>query len=148
MDSSAWKLTLITLFLYLLTGLLLNLLAQSVYERLDFWPPDADIPLTNIPYLLFVFVINIFSEELWWRGYILPRQELKHGKVAWVINGVLWSFFHIYKWWAVPFMLLRQWMIPFVAQRTKNTTPVILIHFVSNGISVFLSIIPLLTAQG
>ncbi len=147
MRSNAWKLTLVFLFLYLLTGLLLNILAQFIYEHLDFWPPDADIPLTNIPSLIFVFLVNIISEELWWRGYILPRQELKHGQVAWILNGVLWSFFHLYKWWAVPFMVLRQWMIPFVAQRTKNTTPAILIHFVSNGISVFLSILPILTSQ-
>jgi membrane protease YdiL (CAAX protease family) len=146
MDSATWKLTLVFLILYLFTGLLLNILTQFVYEQLDFWPPDADILLTNIPILLFAFVINIISEELWWRGYILPRQELEHGKVAWIINGVLWSFFHIMKWWAVPFMVLRQWMIPFLVQRTKITTPAILFHFVSNGIGVHLSILPLLTA--
>jgi hypothetical protein len=36
--------------------------------------------------------------------------------------------------------------IPFVAQRTKNTTPAILIHLISNGIGVLLSVLPLLTA--
>jgi membrane protease YdiL (CAAX protease family) len=146
MDSTAWKWTLPFLFLYLVLGFLLNILAQFVYEQLGFWPPDADIPLTNIPYLLIVFVLNIISEELLWRGYILPRQELEHGKSAWIVNGVLWSLFHLFKWWAVPFMLLKHWMLPFVVQRTKNTTPAILIHFVSNGISIFLSIVPLLTA--
>jgi membrane protease YdiL (CAAX protease family) len=146
MDANAWKWTLIFLVLYLLLGFLFNILAQFVYEKLGFWPPDADIPLTNIPFLVIVFVANIFSEELWWRGYILPRQELEHGKLAWIVNGILWSLFHIFKWWAVPFMLLRQWMLPFVVQRTRNTTPGILIHFISNGLSVLLSIIPLLTA--
>ncbi len=146
MDSTAWKWTLSFLFLYLLLGLLLNNLAQFVYKEWDFWPPDVDVPLTNIPYLLILFIANIFSEELWWRGYILPRQELEHGKSAWLVNGVLWSLFHIWKWWAVPFMLLKQWMLPFVVQRTKNTTPAILIHFVSNGIGILISIMPLLTA--
>ncbi|HEY42803.1 MAG TPA: CPBP family intramembrane metalloprotease [Anaerolineae bacterium] len=145
MDSTAWKWTLPFLVLYLVLGFLLNMLAQFVYEQLGFWPPDADIPLTNIPYLLIVFVANIFSEELWWRGYILPRQELEHGKSAWIVNGVLWSLFHLFKWWAVPFMLVKHWMLPFVVQRTKNTTPAIVIHFVSNGIGILLSILPLLT---
>jgi membrane protease YdiL (CAAX protease family) len=145
MDSTAWKWTLPFLVLYLLLGFLLGILAQFVYEQLGFWPPDADIPLTNIPYLLIILIANVFSEELWWRGYILPRQELEHGKSAWIVNGLLWSLFHIWKWWAVPFLLLKQWMIPFVAQRTKNTTPAILIHLISNGIGVFLSIMPLLT---
>lgn len=146
MDSTAWKWTLPFLVLYLLLGFLLGILAQFVYEQLGFWPPDADIPLTNIPYLLIILIANVFSEELWWRGYILPRQELEHGKYAWIVNGLLWSLFHIWKWWAVPFLFLKQWIIPFVAQRTKNTTPAILIHLISNGIGVFLSIMPLLTA--
>lgn len=146
MDSTAWKWTLSFLLLSLLSGFLLNLLGQFVYEKIGFWPlPDADIPLTNVPFLLIVLVINILTEELWWRGYILPRQELEHGKFAFIVNGVLWSLFHMSKWWAIPFMLPRQWMLPLVAQRTKNTTPGILIHFISNGISVLLSIIALLS---
>jgi len=146
MDSTAWKWTLSFLFLYLLLGLLFNLVGQFVFEKIGFWPPDADIPLTNIPFMLLVFVINILTEEIWWRGYILPRQELEHGKLAFLVNGVLWSLFHMFKWWAVPLMLLKQWMLPFVVQRTKNTTPALLIHFISNGISVLLSIISLSTA--
>ena len=146
MDSATWKLTLLFMFLYLLLGFLLNLLAQFVYEKIGFWPPDADIPLTNIPVLIILFVVNIFTEELFWRGIILPRQEVRYGKTAWVVNGILWSFFHIMKWWSVPFMLLKHWMIPLVSQRTKNTTPAILIHFISNGLGILISLIPLLTA--
>jgi len=145
MDSTAWKWTLSFLFLSLLSGFILNLVGQFVYEKVGFWPPDADIPLTNIPFLLIVLVINVLTEEFWWRGYILPRQELEHGKFAFIVNGVLWSLFHMFKWWAVPLMLLRQWMLPLVVQRTKNTTPGILMHFISNGISVLLSIIALLS---
>jgi membrane protease YdiL (CAAX protease family) len=146
MDPTAWKWTLPFLALYLVAGFLLNILAQFVYENMGFWPPDADIPLTNIPFLLIVLFNNIISEELWWRGYILPRQELEHGKYAWIVNGLLWPLVHLFKWWAIPFMLIKQWMLPFVVQRTKNTTPAILIHFVSNGIGILLSIMPLLTA--
>ena len=146
MDSTAWKWTISFLLLYLVLGLILNTLAQFVYEFLNFWPPDADIPLTNIPFLLAVFIANIFSEELWWRGYILPRQELEHDKFAWIVNGILWSFFHMFKWWAVPFLLIKQWMLPFLAQRTKNTTPPFLIHLISNGLGIVLSIIPLLSS--
>jgi membrane protease YdiL (CAAX protease family) len=145
MDPTAWRWTLPFLVLYLLLGFLLNVLAQFVFEKLGFWPPDADIPLTNIPYLLVVLIFNIISEEVWWRRYVLPRQELEHGKLAWIVNGVLWSLFHLFKWWAVPFQLLKHWILPFVVQRTKNTTPAILIHFVSNGLGILLSILPLLT---
>ena len=139
-----WKWTLLFLFLYLLLSYLLSILALIVYEYFRFWPPDADVPLTNIPFTLILLVFNVISEELWWRGYILPRQELQHGKYAWLLNGILWSFFHLFKWWAVPFLLLKQWMIPFMAQRLRNTTPALIIHFVSNGIGILITVIPLL----
>jgi membrane protease YdiL (CAAX protease family) len=139
MDSTTWKWTLIFLFLNLLLGYLLNLLGLFAFEKLDFLPPDANIPLTNIPFLVIVLFFNIIAEELWWRGYILPRQELTHGKYAFLVNGVLWSLFHMFKWWAVPLMLFRNWMEPFVVQRTNNTTPAIIMHSISNGISVLFS---------
>ena len=145
MDSTAWKWTLLFLFFNLLLGYLLNLLGLFVFEKLNFLPPDADIPLTNIPFLVLVLFFNIIAEEVWWRGYILPRQELTHGKYAFLVNGVLWSLFHMFKWWAVPLMLFRNWMEPFVVQRTKNTTPAIIMHSISNGISVLFSIIALLS---
>jgi hypothetical protein len=146
MDAKAWLWTLGFTLLFLLAGLLLNMAGMYVYERLGFWPPDADLPLTNIPYYLVVLAFNVITEELWWRGYILPRQELAHAKYAWIVNGMLWPFFHLYKWWAVPLMLLKEWMIPFVSQRTKSTTPALVIHFVSNGVGVLPAILLLLTA--
>ena len=36
-----------------------------------------------------ILVCNIGGEELWWRGYVLPRQELAFGRSAWVIHGTL-----------------------------------------------------------
>ena len=145
MDPTAWKWTLIFLVLWLLSGFLLNLFGQFVFERVGFTPPDADIPLTNIPFMIVVLGFNIIAEELWWRGYILPRQELVHGKFAFLVNGILWSLFHMFKWWAVPLMLLRDWMVPLVVQRTKNTTPGMIMHFISNGISVVFSIIAIVS---
>ena len=145
LDARAWLWTLGFLVLFLLAGLGLNTAGMYVYERLGFWPPDADLALTNIPYAVLFLLLNVLAEELWWRGYVLPRQERAHARYAWIVNGALWPLFHIWKWWAVPLMLLKEWMIPFVAQRTQSTTPALVIHFVSNGASVLLSLLPLLT---
>ncbi len=41
-----------------------------------------------------LFVSNILGEELCWRGYLLPRQEERFGRVAWLSNGILWCLFH------------------------------------------------------
>lgn len=146
MDSRAWKWTLGFTFLWLLAGLLLNILGQYVLDKVGFISPDAHIALTNIPFLVLVLGFNVIAEEVWWRGYILPRQELEHGRYAFLVNGILWSFFHLFKWWAIPLMVLRDWLVPFVVQRTKNTTPGLIMHFISNGISVAFSVIAI-TAQ-
>jgi len=38
-------------------------------------------------YAVVILVCNIGGEELWWRGYVLPRQELAFGRATWVIHG-------------------------------------------------------------
>jgi membrane protease YdiL (CAAX protease family) len=47
-------------------------------------------------YAVVMLVCNIGGEELWWRGYVLPRQELAFCKAAWVVHGIFWSAFHLF----------------------------------------------------
>ena len=118
-----------------------TILAIQVYDFLDFTSPDIfpPGPLVNMLLMMFVLFMNVVSEELWWRGIILPRQELQHGRVTWAIHGVLWAFFHAFRWWGVPFMLFTTWIVPFISQRNKNNTPGFIIHFVINGLSLLTS---------
>jgi membrane protease YdiL (CAAX protease family) len=117
-----------------------SVLAIQVYDLLKFTPPNVSPSgaIMNLPLMVFVLFMNIMSEELWWRGYILPRQEKQHGRYTWAIHGVLWAFFHAFKWWAVPFMLFTTWIIPLISQRFGNTTPGIIIHLVVNGLGILL----------
>jgi membrane protease YdiL (CAAX protease family) len=87
-------------------------------------------------YLIVLLVFNIGGEELWWRGYILPRQELSFGNAAWIVNGVLWACFHIFIH-STLFDLVR--MMPtclalaYVVQRTRNTWTGIIGHTIGNS---------------
>ena len=88
--------------------------------------------------LLIQLFFNIFGEELWWRGYILPRQEQTHGRWAWLIHGILWWLWHVVFYpWQVIALLPICLVVPFVAQRLQNTWPAILIH-VQNGVILLL----------
>ena len=118
-----------------------TILAIKVYDFLNFTPPNIFPPssIVNMPLMMFVLFMNVISEELWWRGIILPRQELQHGRVTWAIHGVLWAFFHAFRWWGVPFMLFTTWIVPFISQRNKNNTPGIIIHFVINELGLLIS---------
>jgi membrane protease YdiL (CAAX protease family) len=86
--------------------------------------------------LTITLTLNILGEELWWRGVVLPRQELAFGKGTWVIHGVLWGFFHLFKWWDVLNLLPITLALSFVCSRLRNTTPGIVIHSVTNGVAL------------
>lgn len=136
----------------LLAEILLSVLATGLALQLlvflDFQPPNITPsgPITNLPLMAFVLFMNIIGEEFWWRGYILPRQELQHGRFTWVVHGILWAFFHLFKWWTVPFMLLTTWIIPFIAQRLRNTAPGIIIHLIINSLSIIITAIGLIAS--
>jgi membrane protease YdiL (CAAX protease family) len=84
-----------------------------------------------IIYTLVLF-FNVAGEELWWRGIILPRQEVSLKKNAWIVNGTFWGFFHIFKYWEIlnllPFCLLNA----FVAQKRRNNWSSLIAHFFMN----------------
>ncbi len=93
--------------------------------------------------LLYFFILcfNVLGEELWWRGYILPRQELVHGKWTWLVHGILWTLFHLPFWWNLLALLPSTLSLPYVASRLKNTTPGIIAHFVMNGLGFLMILI-------
>ncbi len=84
--------------------------------------------------VLVMLFFNIFGEELWWRGYILPRQEAVHGPWTWLINGLLWLLWHLafYPWQALALLPICL-VLPFVAQRRQSTWVAIIIHL-QNGV--------------
>jgi membrane protease YdiL (CAAX protease family) len=91
-----------------------------------------------------VLSLNIVSEEFWWRGYILPRQELVHGRRTWLVHGLLWTLFHAPMWWNLVALLPSTLSLSFVASRTKNTTPGIVVHLVMNGLGFLITLLGIL----
>ncbi len=136
MNRHTWLLTFIGFAVLVLLSFAANAILVAVYRLLHFTMPDITPGVKSIPLSLMMLVFNILGEELWWRGYILPRQEVAYGRYAWAIHGTLWSLFHLFKWWAVPAMMVTCQVVPFIAQRTKNTWPGILIHFLLNGLGI------------
>lgn len=82
---------------------------------------------------LLLFFFNQFGEELYWRGVLLPRQELVHGRKTWLVHGLMWNLFHlpIYPWYLLYGLPLTL-AISFVAQKTGNTWTSILLHALAN----------------
>ena len=87
-------------------------------------------------YALVLLVGNIAGEELLWRGYLLPRQELVHGTTTWIVHGILWAAFHLFfqtNLWDLVRMLPTCCALAFVAQHRKNTWPGIVGHTFGNS---------------
>lgn len=85
---------------------------------------------------LVTFFFNIAGEELWWRGIILPRQELVFGRKTWLIHGLLWAGFHVFKWWDILPLFPICLLTAYCAQRTRSTWGGLIGHALSNGIGM------------
>jgi hypothetical protein len=84
-------------------------------------------------------LVSMLGEEFMWRGYALPRQELRHGKWAWLVNGLLWAYFiHACMKWHYLGMLPSMLLTPWLAQKLKNTTASVIVHVVGNAVLFWL----------
>lgn len=67
------------------------------------------------------------------RGYILPKQEMKFGKYAWLINGILNGICYGLIWRPnIIFYILMFPLISFVIQRRRNLWIGIIFHYLLN----------------
>jgi membrane protease YdiL (CAAX protease family) len=80
------------------------------------------------------WTLNLMSEEILWRGVVLPRQEVALGSRAWLANAFGWSLFHVAFGWELLVLLLPILVIlPYVIQRRQNTWVAVIIHAGLNG---------------
>jgi membrane protease YdiL (CAAX protease family) len=125
-------------------GIQLHSLPLTLQEFLaHLTAPDAfmGIPLRHawwvaVYYTCVLVFGNIAGEELWWRGYLLPRQEAASGAVAWLYQGLLWAAFHLFLQttaWDMIHMMPTCCALAFVAVYRKNTWPGIIAHTVGNS---------------
>ncbi len=126
------------------TSLLLGI-ARLLDPRFLPIPPFMEVPDGNLFWIFLgwipLFICNILGEELLWRGYMLPRQELAFGKSAWLVNGILWFLFH----WSInlPAMmsiLPTTLIVPWIVQRRQNTWVGIFIHGIFNALGFILTV--------
>ena len=108
-------------------------------------PPFMEVPSGNLFWIFLgwipLFVCNILGEELLWRGYLLPRQELVFGKSAWLVNALLWLLYH----WSINLPAMvgivpTTLIVPWIVQRRQNTWVGILIHGTFNAVAFILTV--------
>jgi membrane protease YdiL (CAAX protease family) len=87
-------------------------------------------------FVLFYFVItlvfNILGEEIYYRGYLLPRMRGAFGQWDWVANGVLFTLKHVYQRWLYPGILVGGVAYALAAGPLGSLPLAMLYHWVGN----------------
>lgn len=90
----------------------------------------------NYLFVLLYFVIglgfNIIGEEIYYRGYLLPRMRKVFGKWDWVANGILFTIKHIYQRWMFPGILVGGLGFAFAAGPLGSLPLAMIFHWIGN----------------
>lgn len=135
-----WRYSLVALVVIgLLTGGIMVAM-QALIPGFDHTPSFMTLePLSLGRYWLLLawlpyWLLNIGGEEFFWRGVLLPRQEMAFGRYTWLLHGTGWAIFHIAFGWQLLVMLLPLLYIEsYVVQKTQNTWTGVFLHGVING---------------
>jgi membrane protease YdiL (CAAX protease family) len=97
------------------------------------------VPLYKNWVLIIVFIplhlFAMFSEEIMWRGLILPAQVEMFGDWAWILNGLLWAWIvHACLKWHFINMLPSMLIAPWIAQFTGSTWASFAVHAIGNSL--------------
>ncbi|MCG8460831.1 MAG: CPBP family intramembrane metalloprotease [Holophagales bacterium] len=108
----------------------------TAHSEVDFGLEQGDF--VGLALFAGLVVLNVVSEEVLWRGYLLPRQELQHGRHAWWIHGLLWTGFHWFKPWELIALLPGAFVYGWLCTRTKSIVPGLVLHFGLNGLAILM----------
>jgi membrane protease YdiL (CAAX protease family) len=90
--------------------------------------PLQGIELLFLLFMPISFFFNYAGEEILWRGYLFPRQEIIFREKTWIVSGILHAVFHLFMGTTLLLFLPYLFAIPFVYSKTKNTYAVIIMH--------------------
>ena len=90
----------------------------------------------NFLFVLLHFVVglvfNIFGEELYYRGFLMPKMRGVFGSWDWVANGVLFTLKHVYQRWLFPGILIGGLGFAFAFGMLGSLPLAMLFHWIGN----------------
>lgn len=142
----------------MITGGLKATIQGSAFYWIPVWalnPLPADIAattsgtarlVTGVGFLVILVILAPLVEELYFRGYLLPRLE-RFGVWAPLLNISLFAAYHLWKPWDVLSVTLTLLPMGYAVWRTCDIRIGIATHIAINGTFGFLlSVVPKLTA--
>jgi membrane protease YdiL (CAAX protease family) len=80
----------------------------------------------------------MLGEELLWRGVLLPKMRGAFGRWDWLVNALLFTFYHLHKPWTWPSSFIGNVLIAYPARRFRSTWLAVAIHGVEGLIMLLL----------
>ena len=151
-----WGLALVALILAFASGVVTAPLATALANVPGFVPPDWWPPMSNptaeitdvtgffpdislpgnylflVIFFLVGLVCNIIGEELYYRGFLLPRMNGVFGRWDWVANGIGFTLKHIYQRWLYPALLIPGLAFAFVGGPLGSLWLAMIFHWIGN----------------
>lgn len=149
----AYKLILYTLGLIVFAFLIYGLtqpINEIISDKLLYWLPDwykvrdfegyskSIIVVTLIVNLILNGLLAPYLEELYFRGYLLPRMKT-WGKFAPLMSAVLFSFYHFWQPQIYLTLVIALFPMTYLVWKTKNLKLAIYTHCGLNIIGALLS---------
>jgi uncharacterized protein len=146
-----WQYFVWTIIIFVVIGAIFTLLKPVdafLQERLFFWMPDLNYGLDgNYSRIILIItysmslIFNVFLaplvEELYFRGYLLPRMK---GRFATLFHSFLFAAIHVFTPWMIITRTLG--LLPLVfGVKTKNIYIGIIVHILSNSVGFITGII-------
>jgi membrane protease YdiL (CAAX protease family) len=85
-------------------------------------------------YILLSCITGPLVEELYFRGFLLPRMEAYAGKWAPLLNTVLFSFYHFFSPWENLVRIIASYPMIYLVWKKRDIRFSILVHIIVNSI--------------
>jgi membrane protease YdiL (CAAX protease family) len=96
-----------------------------------------------LPLLGIALLLNILTEELYFRAWILPKLS-RYGAWSWVLNGTLFALYHTFQIWLLPILLVASLLFAFICYRSKSILPPLVAHLIGNFLLSIIGILMLI----
>ena len=100
----------------------------------------SNLIITYVFILLFVVIIGPTVEELYFRGYLLPRMPSKLKKWTPIFHTTLFAIYHIWTPWMIVSRALGVLPLTYVVMKKRNIYLGIISHCLMNSIDFFIGV--------
>ena len=87
--------------------------------------------------IFFSMIFAVFTEELYFRSYLFEIQYKTFKNYTWLINGSVWSFYHIFTFTNFILILPGCLLIAYAYQKRRNIWVTFIAHLVNNLLILF-----------